>query len=95
MRELLIPLFVVFSLAIQFHLLTGPGTSVFRGMGRVYEEFNSSVPNLLLLGITLPASRWIVGSWTPLGIGVAVALATAGSACELMGRVLELCWRRA
>jgi len=36
-----------------------------------------------------------LGSWTPLGIGVAVALATAGSACELMGRVLELCWRRA
>jgi O-antigen/teichoic acid export membrane protein len=88
MRDSLIPLFVIFSLAMQFHMLTGPGTSVFRGMGRVYEEFNYSVPNLLLLGITLPASRWILGSWTPLGIGVAVALATAGSACALMGRVL-------
>ncbi len=88
MRESLIPLFVVFSLAMQFHMLTGPGTSIFRGMGRVYEEFNYSVPNLLLLGVTLPLSRWINGSWTPLGIGIAVAAATAGSACVLMGRVL-------
>ncbi|MGA3262815.1 MAG: hypothetical protein ABSC47_02085 [Terracidiphilus sp.] len=88
MRESLIPLFVVFSFAMQFHMLTGPGTSIFRGMGRVYEEFTYSVPNLLLLGVTLPASRWIQGRWTPLGIGVAVALASAGSACVLMGRVL-------
>jgi O-antigen/teichoic acid export membrane protein len=88
MRETLIPLFVVFSLAMQFHMLTGPGTSIFRGMGRVYEEFNYSVPNLLLLGVTLPVSHWILGTWTPLGIGIAVAVATAGSACVLMGRVL-------
>jgi O-antigen/teichoic acid export membrane protein len=88
MRESLIPLFVVFSLAMQFHMLTGPGTSIFRGMGRVYEEFNYSVPNVLLLVVTLPVSRWIIGAWTPLGIGIAVAVATAGSACVLMGRVL-------
>jgi O-antigen/teichoic acid export membrane protein len=88
MRESLIPLLVVFSLAMQFNMLTGPGTSIFRGMGRVYEEFNYSVPNVLLLGVTLPLSRWINGSWTPLGIGIAVAVATAGSACVLMGRVL-------
>ena len=88
MREALIPLFVVFSLAMQFHMLTGPGTSIFRGMGRVYEEFNYSVPNVLLLGVTLPVSHWILGVWTPLGIGIAVAVATAGSACVLMCRVL-------
>jgi O-antigen/teichoic acid export membrane protein len=88
MRESLIPLFVVFSLAMQFHMLTGPGTSIFRGMGRVYEEFNYSVPNVLLLVVTLPVSRWIIGAWTPLGIGISVAVATAGSACVLMGRVL-------
>ena len=87
-RQGLIALFVVFSLAMQFHMLTGPGTSMFRGMGRVYEEFTYSIPNLVLLGITLPASRWIEGRWTPFGIGVAVAVATAGSACVLMGRVL-------
>jgi len=69
-------------------MLTGPGTSIFRGMGRVYEEFNYSIPNILLLAITLPLSRWIAGAWTPLGIGVAVCVATAVSACWLMGRVL-------
>ena len=84
----LIPLFVVFSLAMQFHMLTGPGTSILRGMGRVYDEFTYSVPNLLLLAVTLPAARWFEGRWTPLGIGLAVAMATAGSACVLMGRVL-------
>jgi len=88
MRESLIPLFVVFSIAMQFHMLTGPGTSIFRGMGRVYEEFNYSVPNLILLAVTLPLARWIEGAWTPFGIGIAVSVATAGSACVLMGRVL-------
>ncbi|HEY1903634.1 MAG TPA: hypothetical protein VGG56_14465 [Terracidiphilus sp.] len=88
MRDSLIPLFVVFSIAMQFHMLTGPGTSIFRGMGRVYEEFNYSIPNLILLAVTVPLSRWIEGAWTPFGIGVAVSVATALSACVLMGRVL-------
>jgi O-antigen/teichoic acid export membrane protein len=88
MRDALVPLFVLFSISMQFHMLTGPGTSIFRGMGRVYEEFNYSVPNLVLLAIALPLSRWISGAWTPLGIGVAVAGSTALSACWLMGRVL-------
>jgi O-antigen/teichoic acid export membrane protein len=90
MRESLVPLFVVFSFAMQFHMLTGPGTSLLRGMGRVYDEFTYSLPNLALLAVTLPASRWIEGRWTPLGIGVAVAVATAGSACVLMARVLTV-----
>lgn len=88
MRDSLIPLFVLFSISMQFHMLTGPGTSIFRGMGRVYEEFNYSIPNILLLAIALPLSRWVGGAWTPIGIGVAVSAATAGSACWLMGRVL-------
>jgi O-antigen/teichoic acid export membrane protein len=88
MRDSFIPLFVIFSIAMQFHMLTGPGTSIFRGMGRVYEEFNYSVPNIILLAAALPLSRWIIGSWTPLGIGVAVSVSTAISACWLMGRVL-------
>jgi hypothetical protein len=87
-RHKLVPLFVVFSLAMHLHMLTGPGTSMFRGMGRVYEEFTYSIPNLLLLAILLPAARLIEGQWTAFGIGIAVSLATAGSACVLMGRVL-------
>ena len=83
----LISLFVVFSLTMQLHMLTGTGTSVFRGMGRVYEEFTYSIPNLLLLAITLPLARWIEGRWTPLGIGVAVCAATVLAALVLMGRV--------
>jgi len=87
-RHKLVPLFVVFSIAMHLHMLTGPGTSMFRGMGRVYEEFTYSIPNLVLLAILLPAARLIEGQWTAFGIGVAVSLATAGSACVLMSRVL-------
>ena len=88
MRDTLVPLFVVFSLAMQMHMLTGAGTSILRGMGRVYEEFSYSIPNLLFLAVMMPAARWIEGRWTPFGIGAAVCLATACSACVLMGRVL-------
>jgi O-antigen/teichoic acid export membrane protein len=87
-RQRLVPLFVVFAVAMQWHMLTGPGTSMFRGMGRVYEEFTYSIPNLLLLALTLPAAHWIQGRWTPLGIGVAAAVATVLSASVLMGRAL-------
>jgi O-antigen/teichoic acid export membrane protein len=83
----LISLFVVFSLTMQMHMLTGTGTSIFRGMGRVYEEFTYSIPNLLLLAVTLPLARWIDGRWTALGIGVAVCVATVLAAFVLMGRV--------
>jgi len=88
MRDSLIPLFVLFSISMQFHMLTGPGTSLFRGMGRVYEEFNYSIPNLALLAVALPLSHWAEGRWTPMGISVAISVATAISACVLMGRVL-------
>ena len=87
MRDTLIPLFVLFSLAMQMHMLTGAGTSILRGMGRVYEEFSYSIPNLLFLAITLPAARWIQGRRTPFGIGAAVCVATVCSACVLMGRM--------
>jgi O-antigen/teichoic acid export membrane protein len=83
----LISLFVVFSLTMQMHMLTGTGTSIFRGMGRVYEEFNYSIPNVLLLVVTLPLARWMEGRWTALGIGVAVCVATVLAAVVLIARV--------
>ncbi len=61
---------------------------MFRGMGRVYEEFSYSIPNVILLAATLPAARMIQGRWTALGIGIAVTVATILSASILMGRVL-------
>ncbi len=84
---LLTVLFIYFTLAMQMHMLTGPGTSILRGMGRVYDEFFYSVPNVILLLLLVPAARWITGSWSPAGIGAAVACATAGSALVLLGRV--------
>jgi O-antigen/teichoic acid export membrane protein len=86
----LISLFVVFSLAMQMHMLTGTGTSIFRGMGRVYEEFYYSIPNIMLLAITLPFTRWIEGRWTALGIGVAVCVATVLAAAVLVARVFAV-----
>jgi O-antigen/teichoic acid export membrane protein len=86
----LISLFVVFSLTMQMHMLTGTGTSIFRGMGRVYEEFTYSIPNLLLLAVMLPLARWVEGRWTALGIGVAVCAATVLAAFVLMARVFAV-----
>jgi O-antigen/teichoic acid export membrane protein len=73
-------LLVLFSLSTQVHLMTGPGTSMLKGMGRLGQEFVYSLSNVAALAITLPASRLIVGSWTVVGIGCAVASATVASA---------------
>ena len=90
MRHTLTTLFVVFEITLQCHMLAGPGTSLLRGMGRVYEEFSYSIPNVLLLAFTLPADWWIEKRWTALGIGVAVSVATAIAACGLLVRVYHL-----
>jgi O-antigen/teichoic acid export membrane protein len=69
-------LIVIFSLSTQIHLMTGPGTSILKGIGRPKEEFHYALPNVLALLITVPLSRFILGQWTVLGIGTAVASAT-------------------
>jgi O-antigen/teichoic acid export membrane protein len=73
-------LVVIFSIASQLHLMTGPGTSIFKGIGRPKEEFYYAIPNVILLLITVPLSRVILGEWTGLGIATAVAAATVFSA---------------
>ncbi len=87
MPAILTALFLAFSISMQFHMLTGPGTSILRGMGMVWEEFYYSVPNLIFLAITVPVSYLYFKAWTTLGIGLAVAAATIFSACVLMTRV--------
>jgi O-antigen/teichoic acid export membrane protein len=89
-------LFAVFTIWLQFHMLTGPGTSVLRGMGRVYDEFFYSVPNLIFLALTVPAAYFLMGRhWNVLGIGEAVMAATVLSSFVLLWRahsVLQINW---
>jgi O-antigen/teichoic acid export membrane protein len=73
-------LMVIFSLSTQVHLLTGPGTSILKGIGRPKEEFYYAIPNILVLLVALPLSRLILGRWTGLGIATAVVASTFISA---------------
>ena len=81
-----VPLFVIFNIAMQVHMLTGPGTSILRGIGRIYEEFFYLIPNIVFLVISLPISRAILHAWTPLGIGVSVCLSTLLATIVLLWR---------
>jgi O-antigen/teichoic acid export membrane protein len=89
-------LFAVFTIWLQFHMLTGPGTSVLRGMGRVYDEFYYSIPNVIFLAVTVPAVYFLGGHhWSILGVGLAVMTSTIFSSLVLLWRahsVLEQSW---
>jgi O-antigen/teichoic acid export membrane protein len=82
-----IPLFVLFNLAMQMHMLTGPGTSILRGAGRVHEEFYYSIPNALCICMLVPISYRVIHGWSVLGIGAAVCLSTFLSAIFFLIRV--------
>ena len=69
-------LVVIFSISTQVHLMTGPGTSILKGIGRPKEEFHYALPNVLVLLIAVPLSYLILGQWTSLGIATAVAAST-------------------
>ncbi len=79
-------LMIIFSLASQIHLMTGPGTSVLKGIGKPYSDFHYTIANLVALGITVPVAHWLTGGWSALGISAAVASATALSACWYLWR---------
>jgi O-antigen/teichoic acid export membrane protein len=70
----------MFAVASQVHLMTGPGTSVLKGLGRPKEEFYYCIPNVVALAVLVPLSRMVFGAWTAVGIGSAVALSTVLSA---------------
>lgn len=67
---------VLFGVAGQIHVMTAPGTEMLKGFGRPREEFRYCLPNVALLCLLVPASRWVEGAWTTRGITVAVALST-------------------
>ena len=73
-------LMIIFAVASQVHMLTGPGTSVLKGIGRPYSDFHYTLANFAALAITVPLARVIVGHWNVLGIASAVAAATLLSA---------------
>ncbi len=70
-------LMVVFTVQTQVHLMTGPGTSILKGVGRPKEEFHYAIPNILALLLTMPVF-WLVygGRFTAEGIGLSVTGAT-------------------
>jgi O-antigen/teichoic acid export membrane protein len=68
---------VLFGVAMQVHLLTGPGTSILRGMGRLSGDFYYLLPNIVFLACGLVCVRIWQGGWTIVGIAAAVSAATA------------------
>jgi len=70
-------LMAIFAVQQHLHMMTGPGTSILKGLGRPREEFLYSVPNLLLLAVTIPLSRIVLGHWSAVGLGSAVVVATS------------------
>ena len=83
-------LMAAFCLSAQMNLLTGPGTSILRGIGRFNEEFFYALPNVVLLAITLPLSRLLIGHWSAVGIGCAVAISTSLAAIVFLMRAHRL-----
>jgi O-antigen/teichoic acid export membrane protein len=79
-------LFALFNVGIQIHMLTGTGTSILRGIGRIYQEFWYAIPNLIFLAITCAAARILQHGWTILGIGYAVSAATLLAAIVFLWR---------
>ncbi len=73
-------LMVLFTIQTQVHLMTGPGTSILKGVGRPKEEFHYAIPNVIALIITVPLVRLILGQWTAIGIGYSVTIATLAAA---------------
>ena len=79
-------LVAVFALATQAHLLTGPGTSILKGIGRPKAELHYVIPNAIALLVTVPLSHAIVGAWTVPGIATATVAATLLSAAWFVVR---------
>ncbi len=87
----------IFAIQQQIHLLTGPGTSILKGIGRPREELFYSVPNIIALAAAIPLSHLILGHWSVVGLGTAVVGATIVSAVGFIvhaNRILEIPWRR-
>jgi O-antigen/teichoic acid export membrane protein len=88
-------LMAIFAIQQHIHLMTGPGTSILKGIGRPQEEFFYSVPNVLLVIAAMPLSRLVLGHWSAVGLGSAVVIATIASAIGFIvraNRLLHISW---
>jgi O-antigen/teichoic acid export membrane protein len=83
-------LMIIFAISSQVNLMTGPGTSILKGIGLPNEEFYYCLPNVLALMIALPAARLIQGEWTATGIATAVVASTVISAAYFIRRANRL-----
>lgn len=81
---------VLFSLSTQIHLMTGPGTSILKGIGRPHDEFYYLLPNIALLLVLVPATRLLVGAWELDALVVAVVVATTLAAAVFIRRANRL-----
>jgi len=89
-------LMAIFAIQQHFHVMTGPGTSIMKGIGRPREELFYSVPNIAAVLVLMPLSYFVLGHWTILGLGTAVVIATLISATGFIvhvNRVLKVSTR--
>lgn len=77
---------ILFAISSQMHLLTGPGTSILKAIGKPRMEFHYSLANLVVLIILVPLSKVIAGSWDVVAIASACAASTVLSACWFLFR---------
>jgi O-antigen/teichoic acid export membrane protein len=85
--------------AIRLHLLTmtGTGTSVLRGMGRPWQEFVLTIATMSLAAVMIPLSRLVLGGWSLVGLGTAMAGASIVASVVFVAyinRILEIPWRQ-
>src|SRR5215510_12226261 len=73
-------LMAIFAVTTQVHLMTGPRTSILKGVGRPREECRYAIPSILVLLLMLPLSRLVLEEWTAAGLSAAVDLSTVISA---------------
>lgn len=74
----------VTAISAQLHISTGPGTAVFRGSGRLANEFVYHTLRIVMLGVAVSLAIWFIGASVP-AIGVAMACAISCAAVLYMG----------
>jgi O-antigen/teichoic acid export membrane protein len=79
-------LMILFTVSLQFHMLTGPGSSMMTGLGKPGESLRYCIANVCALAISFPAMRLSLGRWDVKTIGASVALATVLSATYFIRR---------